>query len=112
MKGGRLLLWVTGAFLAFSSVASVARSVRKPSLFDLQLSGMTADLVLALGEKGIKTLDDLGDLATDELLEMLPQGLLDAADSTEELTHPFQSEVLRLHGDEQAVGSHQGIQGE
>lgn len=40
------------------------------------MTGMTADLIIALGEKGIKTLDDLGDLATDELLEMLPQGLL------------------------------------
>jgi N utilization substance protein A len=40
------------------------------------MQGMTADLVLMLGEKGVKTLDDLGDLATDELLEMLPQGLL------------------------------------
>ncbi len=40
------------------------------------LTGMTADLVIALGENGVKTLDDLGDLATDELQEMLPQGLL------------------------------------
>jgi len=40
------------------------------------LTGMTADLIVALGEKGIKTLDDLGDLATDELQEMLPAGLL------------------------------------
>ena len=41
-----------------------------------KMPGMTADLILALGEKGIKTLDDLGDLATDELQELLPQGLL------------------------------------
>ncbi len=40
------------------------------------MPGMTADLIVALGEKGVKTLDDLGDLATDELLEMLPGGLL------------------------------------
>jgi N utilization substance protein A len=40
------------------------------------LPGMSNDLVIALGEQGIKTLDDLGDLATDELLEMLPGGLL------------------------------------
>ncbi len=40
------------------------------------LTGMTADLIIALGEQGIKTLDDLGDLATDELQEMLPAGLL------------------------------------
>jgi N utilization substance protein A len=40
------------------------------------LPGMSNDLVIALGEQGIKTLDDLGDLATDELLEMLPGGLI------------------------------------
>ncbi|TKW61947.1 MAG: transcription termination/antitermination protein NusA [Blastochloris viridis] len=40
------------------------------------MPGMTADLIMALGEQGIKTLDDLGDLATDELQEMLPAGLL------------------------------------
>ena len=40
------------------------------------LTGMTADLIVALGEKGVKTLDDLGDLATDELQEMIPAGLL------------------------------------
>lgn len=40
------------------------------------MPGMTADLIVALGEKGVKTLDDLGDLATDELQEMLPAGLL------------------------------------
>lgn len=40
------------------------------------MQGMSADLIVALGEKGIKTLDDLGDLATDELLEMLPSGLV------------------------------------
>ncbi len=40
------------------------------------MPGMTADLIIALGEQGIKTLDDLGDLATDELQEMLPAGLL------------------------------------
>ncbi|MFZ2586638.1 MAG: transcription termination factor NusA [Alphaproteobacteria bacterium] len=40
------------------------------------LPGMTADLVVALGEKGIKTRDDLADLAGDELLETIPAGLL------------------------------------
>ena len=40
------------------------------------MPGMTADLVVALGEKGIKTLDNLADLAGDELLEMIPPGLL------------------------------------
>jgi transcription termination/antitermination protein NusA len=33
------------------------------------------DLLLALGEAGIKTLDDLADLATDEFIEMVPQAV-------------------------------------
>jgi N utilization substance protein A len=33
------------------------------------------DLLLALGENGIKTLDDLADLATDEFVEMIPQAI-------------------------------------
>lgn len=40
------------------------------------LEGMNADLVSLLAEKEIKTLDDLGDLATDELMEMIPGGML------------------------------------
>lgn len=40
------------------------------------LPGMTADLLVALGEKGIKTRDNLADLAGDELLEIIPAGLL------------------------------------
>jgi N utilization substance protein A len=34
------------------------------------LAGMTPALLVALGEKGIKTLDDLADLAGDELVEL------------------------------------------
>ena len=33
--------------------------------------------MVILGENKIKTLDDLGDLASDELLELLPEGILD-----------------------------------
>jgi N utilization substance protein A len=36
------------------------------------LEGLTPAMLVALGEKGVKTLDDLGDLAGDELVEMLP----------------------------------------
>jgi N utilization substance protein A len=35
------------------------------------IEGMTAVMLVALGENGIKTLDDLGDLASDELIEIL-----------------------------------------
>ncbi len=33
-----------------------------------ELGGLTPSMLVALGEAGIKTLDDLGDLATDELI--------------------------------------------
>jgi transcription termination/antitermination protein NusA len=36
---------------------------------------MTPALLVAVGEKGVKTLDDLGDLAGDELVEMAPPAL-------------------------------------
>jgi N utilization substance protein A len=36
------------------------------------LEGLTPAMLVAIGEKGVKTLDDLGDLASDELIEMLP----------------------------------------
>ena len=38
--------------------------------------GMSADLLTVLAENDVKTLDDLADLATDELMEILPAGLL------------------------------------
>lgn len=39
-------------------------------------NGLDLDILVALGEKGIKTLDNLADLAGDELLEILPPGRL------------------------------------
>jgi N utilization substance protein A len=38
---------------------------------------MTPAMLVALGEKGIKTLDDLADLASDELIEIVGEGALD-----------------------------------
>ncbi|MCW9046127.1 MAG: transcription termination factor NusA, partial [Alphaproteobacteria bacterium] len=38
------------------------------------VEGILPGHLVALGEKGIKTLDDLGDLASDELMEILPKG--------------------------------------
>jgi len=40
------------------------------------IEGVTPTLMVALGEGGVKTLDDLADLAGDELLELLPAGLV------------------------------------
>jgi N utilization substance protein A len=36
-----------------------------------ELEGLTPGILVALGEKGVKTLDDFADLAGDELLELL-----------------------------------------
>ncbi|HEY0522496.1 MAG TPA: helix-hairpin-helix domain-containing protein, partial [Stellaceae bacterium] len=36
-----------------------------------ELEGLTPAMLVALGEKGVKTLDDLADLAGDELVEMV-----------------------------------------
>ena len=35
------------------------------------IEGLTAGMLVTLGEKGVKTLDDLGDLAGDELIDLL-----------------------------------------
>jgi transcription termination/antitermination protein NusA len=39
------------------------------------LEGITPSIMVAVGEGGVKTLDDLADLAGDELLEMLPDNI-------------------------------------
>jgi transcription termination/antitermination protein NusA len=46
-----------------------------------EIEGMTPTILVKLGEKGIKTLDDLGDLASDELREMLPEQKLSETDA-------------------------------
>lgn len=40
------------------------------------IDGLKPAILTALGEAGVKTLDDLADLSTDELLEIAPQGTL------------------------------------
>ena len=42
----------------------------------MEAEGLRAAQILILGEKGVKTLDDLADLAGDELVEMLGEGQL------------------------------------
>ncbi len=41
-----------------------------------EVEGLTPELLVMLGENGVKTRDDLADLATDELLELAPDGTL------------------------------------
>jgi N utilization substance protein A len=40
------------------------------------VAGINPAMLVALGEKGVKTLDDLADLAGDELIEIVPPGTL------------------------------------
>lgn len=42
----------------------------------MEFTGLTNDQILLVAEKGVKTLDDLADLAGDELVEMLGEGHL------------------------------------
>jgi N utilization substance protein A len=46
-----------------------------------EIEGMTPLMLAQLGEKGVKTLDDLADLSGDELIELLPAGTLDEAEA-------------------------------
>jgi N utilization substance protein A len=43
------------------------------------LGTLTAEMLVALGEKGVKTLDDLADLASDELVEIVGEANMDEA---------------------------------
>ncbi|MFO1189770.1 MAG: transcription termination factor NusA [Alphaproteobacteria bacterium] len=45
------------------------------------IEGLTPAMLVALGEKGVKTLDDLGDLASDELTEIVGAGALTPDDA-------------------------------
>jgi N utilization substance protein A len=47
------------------------------------IEAFTPAMLVTLGEKGIKTLDDLADLASDELVEMLGEGAMDEATANE-----------------------------
>jgi N utilization substance protein A len=40
------------------------------------INGLKPSVLVALGEQGVKTLDDLADLAGDELMEIAPEGSL------------------------------------
>jgi N utilization substance protein A len=61
------------------------------------VEGLTPTLLVALGEQGIKTRDDLADLAADELMEMAPKGTLTAHSANDIImaarAHWFQDEA-------------------
>jgi N utilization substance protein A len=47
----------------------------------LDFEQLSLEHVVALGRKGVKSLDDLADLAADELVELLPEAQLTEADA-------------------------------
>jgi N utilization substance protein A len=46
-------------------------------LVNSEIEGMDAKKIIVLAEKGVKTLDDLADLAGDELVEILGSDVMD-----------------------------------
>ncbi len=66
------------------------------------IPGLKPAMLVALGEKGIKTLDDLADLAADELLEMLPDDSLPPERANEVImaarAHWFEGEAQAAEG--------------
>ncbi len=45
------------------------------------IEGLDRDMILTLADKGVKTIDDLADLAADELIEMLGEGIVSEAEA-------------------------------
>ncbi|MDG2032893.1 MAG: transcription termination/antitermination protein NusA, partial [Rhodospirillales bacterium] len=48
-----------------------------------QIEGLTSEMLVLLGEAAIKSLDDLGDLASDELIEIVGEKALSEAVASE-----------------------------
>lgn len=46
-----------------------------------EIEGLDRDMILTLAEAGVKTLDDLGDLATDELIEILGENTVSVVEA-------------------------------
>jgi transcription termination/antitermination protein NusA len=67
------------------------------------IEALTLPMLVALGEKEVKTLDDLGDLATDELIEIVGAANMDAAVAEEIImaarAHWFEGEVEAGEGE-------------
>jgi N utilization substance protein A len=71
------------------------------------IEAFTPAMLVALGEKGVKTLDDLADLASDELIEMLGAEAMDEATANAVImaarAHWFAGEAAAEEGAEQAA---------
>ncbi|MEE8393851.1 MAG: transcription termination factor NusA [Rhodospirillales bacterium] len=86
------------AFLAARDEELSRRSVELGVSDDLTaVEGVSPTLLVALGESGVKTRDDLADLSGDELLEVAPDGLLGEVKANEIImaarSHWFEAEA-------------------
>ena len=76
------------------------------------IEGLTPACLVALGENGVKALDDLGDLASDELLEIVPEGSLSTETANEVImaarAHWFEGEDVAPPGDRSEGGEDEG----
>jgi N utilization substance protein A len=66
-----------------------------------ELGWFTPAMLVSLGEKGIKTLDDLADLASDELIEVLGEGAMDEETANEVIMAARAHWFAEEGGDEQ-----------
>ena len=48
-----------------------------------QVNGLDQDMIIALAEKGVKNIDDLADLAADELIEILGEDTISETEANE-----------------------------
>ena len=48
-----------------------------------QVKGLDQDMIIALAEKGVKNIDDLADLAADELRDMLGENALSEVEAND-----------------------------
>ena len=46
-----------------------------------EIEGLDRDMILTLANAGVKTVDDLGDLATDELIEILGENTISVVEA-------------------------------
>jgi len=80
-----------------------------------QIDGLSAAMLVALGEKEVKTLDDLGDLASDELIEIVGGTLTEAAANEIIMAaraHWFDDEEATPAGDDSEAPSADGVEDE
>jgi N utilization substance protein A len=74
------------------------------------LEGLTPEHLVALGEKGVKTLDDLGDLASDELIEIVGKDEMNEDQANEIImaarAHWFEGEGKEGSGSDAGSSAH------